>query len=91
MDHLIGVEKGGPTTYYNLGMICAWHHYLKTHHHYRLKWHRGHWLWSDSGDPPDQEQLELKLKTAGWEGTLLRPEGADFGASARGSADRLKS
>ena len=37
IDHLVPVAEGGATTLANTGRLCHWHHYLKTHHGYRLK------------------------------------------------------
>jgi hypothetical protein len=45
IDHIVPVHRGGPTTLYNLGRLCGWHHYLKTHHGYELSRRLGHWLW----------------------------------------------
>ena len=62
IDHVVPVHRGGPTTLYNLCRLCAWHHYLKTHHGYVLRKRLGHWLWEDPGViPPTLEQLQPEL------------------------------
>ncbi len=55
-DHVIPVHEGGPTTLYNLGRLCGWHHYLKTHHGYILGRRLGHWLW----EGPNAKQTTLE-------------------------------
>ncbi|HEX2053539.1 MAG TPA: HNH endonuclease signature motif containing protein [Actinomycetota bacterium] len=62
IDHIVPIERGGPTTLYNLARLCARHHYLKTHHGYLLKRRLGHWLWEDPGGvPPDEAELQEEL------------------------------
>ncbi|HEU4869103.1 MAG TPA: hypothetical protein VFV09_15435, partial [Actinomycetota bacterium] len=56
MDHVVPVHRGGPTTLYNLGRMCGWHHYLKTHQGYVLGRRLGHWLW----DGPYAVQITLE-------------------------------
>lgn len=66
IDHVVPIERGGPTSLYNLARLCAWHHYLKTHHRYVLKRRLGHWLWEGPGGvPPDLGQLQQELVGAG--------------------------
>ncbi|MGI8426374.1 MAG: HNH endonuclease signature motif containing protein [Actinomycetota bacterium] len=36
IDHIVPMEKGGPTCLPNLARLCAWHHYLKTHQGHNL-------------------------------------------------------
>jgi len=55
-DHVVPVHQGGPTTLYNLCRICGWHHYLKTHHGWKLRRRLGHWLW----EGPFAEQTSLE-------------------------------
>ena len=76
IDHVVGIEGGGPTTLYNLARLCAKHHYLKTHHGYVLKRRLGHWLWEDPGGlPPELDQLQQELTAARCEETLAAPCG----------------
>ncbi len=56
IDHIVPVHRGGPTTLYNLGRMCGWHHYLKTHQGYVLGRRLGHWLW----DGPYAVQITLE-------------------------------
>lgn len=51
IDHRIPFAEGGPTTLDNLARLCKWHHYLKSHHGYRLGGIPGNWTWSGP-DPP---------------------------------------
>ena len=37
IDHIEPFAQGGTTTLANLVRLCHWHHYLKTHHRYRLE------------------------------------------------------
>jgi hypothetical protein len=53
IDHVISVTEGGPTTLENLGRMCKWHHYLKTHCGYRLEGTPGFRRWVGP-DPPKQ-------------------------------------
>ena len=53
IDHLIPVAEGGATTLENTGRLCDWHHYLKTHHGYRLEGTPDRREWSGP-DPPTQ-------------------------------------
>ncbi|HEX2179534.1 MAG TPA: HNH endonuclease signature motif containing protein [Actinomycetota bacterium] len=73
-DHVVEVARGGPTTLYNLARLCAWHHYLKTHHGYVLKRRLGHWLFEDPGGvPPDLDGLQQELAAVGYTGTVAGP------------------
>lgn len=73
VDHVVEMERGGPTTLYNLCRLCSWHHYLKTHHRYILRRRLGHWLWEDPGGiPPDLDDLQQELSAAGYTGSLPR-------------------
>lgn len=69
-DHVLAVEDGGPTTFYNLCRICAWHHVMKTHYRWVLHRRLGHWLWYSGGPPPRLEELQQELVPpwpgAGW-------------------------
>ncbi|HEU4868598.1 MAG TPA: HNH endonuclease signature motif containing protein, partial [Actinomycetota bacterium] len=62
IDHITGVKEGGPTQLYNLGLLCHYHHRLKTFHGYRLLHYNWRWIWLGPHDPPpddDSDQLEL--------------------------------
>jgi 5-methylcytosine-specific restriction endonuclease McrA len=62
IDHTTGVKQGGPTTLYNLALLCHYHHRLKTFHGYRLQHYRYRWIWLGPNDPPpdeDSDQPEL--------------------------------
>jgi Domain of unknown function (DUF222) len=53
IDHIKPFAEGGPTRLSNLGRLCPWHHYLKTHLHYVLGGGPGEWTWSgpkENGD-----------------------------------------
>jgi hypothetical protein len=74
IDHLVEFGRGGPTTLYNLDLLCGWHHYLKTHHNFVLRRHLGHWLFEDPGGiPPDLEDLQQELSEVGFVGELPGP------------------
>jgi hypothetical protein len=51
IDHRIPFAEGGPTSLDNLARLCHWHHYLKSHHRYRLGGTPGKWTWTGP-DPP---------------------------------------
>ena len=55
IDHTTGVKEGGPTQLYNLGLLCHYHHRLKTFHGYRLLHYRYRWIWLGPNDPPPDE------------------------------------
>ncbi len=62
IDHTTGVKEGGATQLYNLGLLCHYHHRLKTFHGYRLLHYRYRWIWLGPNDPPpdeDSDQPEL--------------------------------
>jgi len=44
-DHIIPVAEGGKTELANLVKLCKRHHYLKTHHFWRLTGEPGKWNW----------------------------------------------
>ena len=61
-DHIVPVERGGPTSLYNLGRLCEWHHYLKTYFGYVLGRMRGEWYFhGPNGPPPDPNSRQLVL------------------------------
>lgn len=49
VDHIHDFHKGGPTEAANNGLICVFHHYLKTHCGWVLRGPPGHWTFT----PPD--------------------------------------
>jgi hypothetical protein len=49
IDHIEPFAQGGKTTLANLVRLCHWHHYLKTHHRYRLERDHGGWRWIEPG------------------------------------------
>ncbi len=51
VDHLLPFSDGGPTELANLARLCHWHHYLKTHHGYRLERDDGRWCWLQPSPP----------------------------------------
>ena len=60
IDHIKGVNEGGPTRLDNLARLCRWHHYLKTHRGHRLSGGPGSWRFehperAHPGKPPDTE------------------------------------
>jgi hypothetical protein len=63
-DHIVPVERGGPTSLHNLGRLCAWHHYLKTYHGYVLARVGGDWWFGPHGPPPDPKSRQPVLVAA---------------------------
>jgi len=59
IDHTLGVVDGGPTCLSNLSRLCSWHHYLKTHHRYRLAGEPGAWSWTPPKDRVSVPQQRL--------------------------------
>jgi hypothetical protein len=46
IDHYkVAFEHGGATELWNLCRLCRWHHYLKTHCHFRISGEPGSWEW----------------------------------------------
>jgi hypothetical protein len=45
IDHVVPIAERGPTRLDNLARLCSWHHYLKTHHRWRLSGGPGSWEW----------------------------------------------
>ena len=65
-DHIIPVERRGPTSLHNLGRLCQWHHYLKTYFGYVLGRMRGEWYFhGPNGPPPDPKSRQPVLVGAG--------------------------
>ena len=65
-DHIVPVERGGPTSLHNLGRLCGWHHYLKTYHGYVLERVNCEWFWyGPNGPPPDPRSRQPALVAAG--------------------------
>ncbi|MEX2553615.1 MAG: DUF222 domain-containing protein [Actinomycetota bacterium] len=61
-DHIIPVERRGPTSLHNLGRLCQWHHYLKTYFGYVLGRTRGEWYFHGPNGPPvDPRSRQLVL------------------------------
>ncbi len=62
IDHISEYRHGGPTELQNLCLLCKWHHYLKTHHGYKIKRLKGSWIWEGpNGQPPDEEAPQPEL------------------------------
>lgn len=49
VDHILPFASGGPTTLDNLARMCNFHHYLKTHHGWRLGGGPGARTWNAPG------------------------------------------
>lgn len=60
-DHIIPVERRGPTSLHNLGRLCQWHHYLKTYFGYVLARVGSEWWFGPNGPPPDPNSKQLVL------------------------------
>ena len=50
IDHIVPVAEGGQTTFENLARLCKFHHYLKTHHGWRLGGTPGARTWTGPDD-----------------------------------------
>jgi hypothetical protein len=61
IDHVEPFALGGATSLANLVRLCHWHHYLKTHHRYRLARAEGGWRW----EAPDAAARELTPDRSG--------------------------
>jgi hypothetical protein len=51
IDHVVPYSQGGVASLENLVRLCHWHHYLKTHHRYRIRpgeVGESKWMW----EPP---------------------------------------
>jgi len=45
IDHIVEVNRGGPTSLANLCRLCRYHHSLKSRHGYRIEGGPGRWRW----------------------------------------------
>ncbi len=65
IDHIRAVAEGGRTLLANLCRLCWFHHYLKTHHGYRISRRGKRWLWEGPhGPPPDPDARQPELVAA---------------------------
>ena len=56
---------GGRTELANLCRLCRFHHYLKTHHGWRITRRGKRWLWEGThGPPPDPDAPQPELTAA---------------------------
>ncbi len=60
IDHSVPVHHRGPTKLRNLGRLCRWHHYQKTHHGYVLRRFGGGWVWESPHGPPRDDDGKLQ-------------------------------
>jgi 5-methylcytosine-specific restriction endonuclease McrA len=66
IDHIRPIAAGGPTELANLCRLCRFHHYLKTHHGWRISRAGKRWLWEGPhGPPPDPDARQPELAAAG--------------------------
>ena len=79
IDHVIPVSARGATRLDNLARLCPWHHYLKTHHRYRLAGGPGSWRW----EAPERRSPTTRAETRGRRHTTIR-SGARVAARSRG-------
>src|SRR5207253_1476230 len=52
IDHVRPVAEGGRSELANLCRLCRFHHYLKTHHRWRISRQGKRWLWEGPHGPP---------------------------------------
>ena len=65
IDHIRPRAAGGWTELANLCRLCHFHHYLKTHHGWRISRAGRRWLWEGPhGPPPDPNARQPELTTA---------------------------
>ena len=66
IDHIKPVAAGGRSELANLCRLCRFHHYLKTHHGWRISRAGRRWLWEGPhGPPPDPKARQPELAAAG--------------------------
>ena len=66
IDHIKPVVAGGRSEMANLCRLCHFHHYLKTHHGWRISRAGKRWLWEGPhGPPPDPNARQPELAAAG--------------------------
>ncbi|MEA2826233.1 MAG: hypothetical protein QOG43_672 [Actinomycetota bacterium] len=66
IDHIRPVASGGRSQLANLCRLCRFHHYLKTHHRWRISRAGKRWLWEGPhGPPPDPHARQPELTAAG--------------------------
>ena len=59
IDHRSGLKDDGPRKLSNLGRLCPWHHYLKTHKRWELSGGPGKWAFH----PPNGHGPDPPLRT----------------------------
>ncbi len=65
IDHIRPLAAGGRTELANLCRLCRFHHYLKTHHGWRISRAGKRWLWEGThGPPPDPDARQPELAAA---------------------------
>ena len=65
IDHIRPVAAGGRSELANLCRLCRFHHYLKTHHGWRISRAGKRWLWEGPhGPPPDPNARQPELAAA---------------------------
>ena len=65
IDHVRPVAEGGRSELANLCRLCRFHHYLKTHHRWRVSRRGKRWLWEGPhGPPPDPRARQPELTAA---------------------------
>jgi hypothetical protein len=66
IDHIRPIASGGRSELANLCRLCRFHHYLKTHHGWRISRAGKRWLWEGAhGPPPDPDAPQPELAAAG--------------------------
>ena len=66
IDHIKPIVAGGRSELANLCRLCRFHHYLKTHHGWRISRAGKRWLWEGPhGPPPDPNARQPELAAAG--------------------------
>jgi hypothetical protein len=65
IDHIRPIAAGGRSELVNLCHLCRFHHYLKTHHGWRISRAGKRWLWEGPhGPPPDPNARQPELAPA---------------------------
>ena len=66
IDHIKPIVAGGRSELANLCRLCHFHHYLKTHHGWRISRAGKRWLWEGAhGPPPHPNARQPELAAAG--------------------------